>query len=108
MNDTPPSDAPFKLVWSDVEGMTAVHSDHLVVAARDGYFLVTFGQTVDPIVLREEDAEALKSRGYVSVKPLIRMAIPPLAMARMASAFIENLKANAPHLLAVTDTEAPE
>jgi hypothetical protein len=79
-NEPEPTEAhavEVRLKWVGIDELDTLHANQVAVQARGDYFLLTFGQTADPILV-PGDREALReiqAKGHIPIRPLVRMAV---------------------------------
>lgn len=75
-----------RLVWDIPLDTPTYHADEMLIGTRGDYFLLTIGQHAEPLLSpNDEHAVArLREAGTISIRPLIRVAIPRNRMLQWA------------------------
>lgn len=75
-----------RLKWTGIDELDILHANHMAIQSRGDYFLLTFGQSADPIVAAGDKAalDDLREKRYVPIRPLVRMAVSADDMRRFS------------------------
>jgi hypothetical protein len=76
------------LVWADNPELKTIHANHLWLSRQEGDIFLTFGE-LPPVPAPGVD----KLPEKVFIRPVARIAVSPLALARMAKLLQDNIAA---------------
>jgi hypothetical protein len=85
----PPEEMELEQAWIGAEDLPIHFANAFVGVTGPNAVFLTIGSQFPPSISNEADFEELKARGYVEVKPVVRLALAPEGLDEM----IEALKA---------------
>lgn len=81
-----------RLTWKMDEGLRTIYANNFFISHAGGEFYLTFGELVPPVVPNESAAELRERVGdTLEIVPLVRLAITPEVMLRIAEAVRDNV-----------------
>ncbi len=85
------------LRWAEGADLPLVHADHVLLTFRGQYFVITIGQTAEPMLVAG-DEEAIKAvlESGVSIRPLARFTVPADRMVEWAEVIHRHVQKFAP------------
>jgi hypothetical protein len=80
-----------RLKWSREIDLPTIYANHVYISHMGPEFILIFGEAEIPIMV-DPSPEELEEIGEVAIKPVVRLAIAPDAMLRIASVIQGNVQ----------------
>ena len=82
------------VVWSESVDLPTVYANQLFIQYTNNEFFLIFGELMPPIAAGSQDErrKKLESLSGITIRPVVKLAISPPAMLRMAEAVQENME----------------
>lgn len=81
-----------RLVWAPDQNLQTIYANHFFITHAGDEFYLTFGELIPPVIQNESVAELREKIGdSLEILPLVRLAIAPDAMLRIAEAIRSNV-----------------
>lgn len=82
----------FRLTWVSNTDLRTIYANHFYISHAGEEFYLTFGELVPPVAPNESTEEMRKRIGdTLEIVPLVRLAITPSAMLKIAEAIRTNV-----------------
>ncbi|HRO24586.1 MAG TPA: hypothetical protein PLR07_09870 [Promineifilum sp.] len=85
-------DLEFRLAWALNTDIHTIYANHFFISHAGGEFYLTFGELVPPVTPNESADDLRKRVGdTLEIMPLVRLAITPEVMIKIAEAVRTNI-----------------
>jgi hypothetical protein len=88
-----PEEIELDQVWIGADDLPVHFANAFAGVPAPNAIFLNIGSQVPPEVASEEDLERLKSRGYISIKPVARLALSPGGLDELIEA-LKTIRAN--------------